>query len=497
VADEVLKSSSSPVTGFGRLARGTAAFAVASVVQRTIGFLLLPIYARVLEPTEYGQIGVITAVSAALGTVLGFGLETAVFRARVQFRDDPARSSAFINTVGGFALTVPLATALVLALALGPGVAEVFDIPVIALQVSLVGTALYASATVVPLALLRAQERLRDYLRLTATQVVINVALMVLLVVVLRLGVLGWMMAVAASSGVLLVRGLFVLGHRWTTDLDGRYLRYALAFGLPLVPHALSHWGLSLSDRAVLGALAAPAEVGAYYVAYQLALPISMIAVALSQGVQPMYAQASVDVAARQAAGAATTHQALVVAGLAGTVAALGPPIVLAALPGDYADAARFIPWIALGVGLFGMYLIPMNAVSVMAGQTKWVWVFTLLAAATNIGLNLVFVPRLGALAAAIDTAVAYAVLLVGVFVYMRRVVAEPLEYDWRRMGVGIGLILAGTASAMMLTPPDPVIALVLRSSIILAVAGLLVLTGVWPLPMGAIRSRAGRWARR
>lgn len=485
------------LSGLARLVRGTAAFAAASIAQRTIAFLLLPLYARVLDPVEYGQIGVITAISAALGTILGFGLETAVFRARVQFRADPAASETFVNTVGGFALVVPLVAALILAAALAASIASIFAVPVAALQVSLLGTALYASATVVPLALLRAQERLRDYLRLTAIQVVLNVALMVLLVVVLRLGVLGWMIAVAISSGVLLVRGLFVLGHRWTTEFDGRYLRYALAFGLPLVPHALSHWGLSLSDRAVLGALADPAEVGAYYVAYQLALPISMIAVALSQGVQPMYAQASVDNAARRAAGAASTHQALIVAGLAGAVAALGPPIVLAVLPSEYADAARFIPWIALGVGLFGLYLIPMNAVSVMAGHTRWVWVFTLLAAVTNVGLNLALVPRIGALAAAIDTAVAYAVLLVGVFAYMRRVVAEPLEYDWRRIGIGIGLIVAGTTSAMMLTPPDPAIALVLRSSIILAVAGLLVLTGVWPLPVNAIRSRAGRWARR
>jgi O-antigen/teichoic acid export membrane protein len=187
----------------------------------------------------------------------------------------------------------------------------------------------------------------------------------------------------------------------------------------------------------------------------------------------------------------------LVVAGLAGAVAALGPPIVLSVLPADYADAARFIPWIAVGVGLFGLYLIPMNAVSVMAGHTKWVWMFTLLAAVTNVGLNLALVPRIGAMAAAIDTAVAYAVLLVGVFLYMRRVVAEPLEYDWRRIGIGIGLIGAGTASAMMLTPPDLAIALVVRALIIIAVAGLLVLTGVWPLPVNAIRSRAGRWARR
>ena len=462
-------------------------FAAASIAQRTIGFLLVPLYARVLEPVEYGQIGVITAISAALGTILGFGLETAVFRAWIRLRDQGAESDVFVNTVGGFALAVPLSAALLLALTIGPSLARAFDVPVLALQIALVGTALATSATVVPLALLRAQERLRDYLRLTATQVVFTVGLMLLLVAVMRLGVLGWMIAIACSSAVLLVRGLAILGHRWTTEVDIAHLREVLAFGLPLIPHALAHWGLSLSDRAVLGALAQPAEVGAYYVAYQFALPIAVLAVAVSQGIQPLYAQASVQIAARRSAAAATTHQIFLVASLAAVVAVVGPPLVQVMLPPEYAGAARFIPWIAVGVGLFGIYLVPMNAVSVMAGRTGWVWVFTLLAAAINVGLNLVLIPRIGALAAAIDTTVAYAVLLVGVSGYMRRVVKDPIDFDWRRIGLGLLVVVLGAGSAMMLTPPEPVIAIALRSLVMVATAATLVMTGLWPVPLGRL----------
>lgn len=463
------------------------AFAAASIAQRTIGFLLVPLYARVLDPVEYGQIGVITAISAALGTILGFGLETAVFRAWIRLRDQGAESDVFVNTVGGFALAVPLSAALLLALTIGPSTARAFDVPVLALQIALVGTALATSATVVPLALLRAQERLRDYLRLTATQVVLSVGLMLLLVAVMGLGVLGWMTATACSSAVLLVRGLAILGHRWTTEVDTGHLREVLAFGLPLIPHALAHWGLSLSDRAVLGALADPAEVGAYYVAYQFALPIAVLAVAVSQAIQPLYAQASVQTASRRSAAAATTHQILFVASLAAAVAAVGPPLVYAMLPPEYAAAARFVPWIAVGVGLFGIYLVPMNAVSVMAGRTGWVWVFTLLAAAVNLGLNLILIPRIGALAAAINTMVAYAVLLVGVSMYMRRVVKDPIDFDWRRISLGLLVLVLGAGSAMMLAPPEPAVAIVLRSLVMVAAVAGLVMTGLWPIPLGRL----------
>ena len=156
-------------------------------------------------------------------------------------------------------------------------------------------------------------------------------------------------------------------------------------------------------------------------------------------------------------------------------------------LPLEYAAAARFIPWIAIGVGLFGLYLVPMNAVSMIAGRTRWVWVFTLLAASINIGLNVVLIPRIGALAAAINTMVAYAVLLVGVSVYMRRVVKDPIDFDWRRIGLGLLVLVLGMASAMMLTPPEPVVAIVLRSLVMVAAVALLVVTGLWPVPLGRL----------
>ncbi len=70
-----------------------------------------------------------------------------------------------------------------------------------------------AAATILPMASLRAQERLTDYLQLTAILVAVTPALTVLLVVVLDQGVTGWMLAYALSTLALLVRGLAILNH--------------------------------------------------------------------------------------------------------------------------------------------------------------------------------------------------------------------------------------------------------------------------------------------
>ena len=123
---------------------------------------------------------------------------------------------------------------------------------------------------------------------------------MVWLVVLVPGGIYGWLVATLASYAVLLVAGLLVLGHRWTGSFEWRHLRFALAFGLPLLPHAISHWALSLSYRAVLGAFVSPNEVGVYNLAYQLPPPISINTVALHQGVMPLYAHASAEASVRR-----------------------------------------------------------------------------------------------------------------------------------------------------------------------------------------------------
>jgi O-antigen/teichoic acid export membrane protein len=265
--------------------------------------------------------------------------------------------------------------------------------------------------------------------------------------------------------------------------MDGRYLAGALAFGLPMIPHALAHWGLSLSDRAILGAFLQSADVGVYYVAYQFGLPISVIAIALTQAVQPLYAEASITEHRDAELARAASHQALVAAFLTMAVAVLGPPAVHAFLPSEYAPAASFVPWIALGHGLFALYFIPMNAITVLSGRNRWVWVVTVTAALVNVGLNLLLVPRIGATAAAINTAVGYAILLFGVSMYMYRVVERPVTFEWARIGLGLMLIVAASASAMLFNPSDPVLGLVIRGGVVALVIVLFATVGLMKIP--------------
>jgi O-antigen/teichoic acid export membrane protein len=131
-----------------------------------------------------------------------------------------------------------------------------------------------------------------------------------------------------------------------------------------------------------------------------------------------------------------------------------------------------------------------------IAGRTGRVWIITVAAAALNIGLNLVLVPRIGAIAAALNTVIGYAALLVGVFVYMRLVCDPPLRFEWTRLAYATGVVLLASLVGLTIGLDQPGLALIVRA-VVLAAAALILALG--PLRdeartmLGVLRPEAGR----
>ena len=168
-----------PASSSARVLRGSIAYTVATLAQRAIGLLLLPIYVRVVGPAEYGQLAIAVTISSAAATVLSFGLETAVFRTYIHLSSEPERRERFVNTLGIFLIVAPaLSVALIAAVLLVP-ISSFFTIRPEAFGLALAGVAVTVPATILPMAILRAQERLADYLRVSVITVVAHTVLMI------------------------------------------------------------------------------------------------------------------------------------------------------------------------------------------------------------------------------------------------------------------------------------------------------------------------------
>jgi O-antigen/teichoic acid export membrane protein len=454
--------------------RSATVFALAAALQRGLQFVLLPLYTRALTPAEYGVLSLVLSVAAAFAILFAFGLDLSIFRTFFEYADDPKRQARFVSSIWRFLLVVPLTFALAIGTFAWVFLGHVGRVSGPDILLALISAAFLVAATTVPLAILRAGKRLRDYLVVTGVAAMGTSGLTLFFVVVLHDGVTGWLIASCIANVCTLAAGAIVLPFQSSLSLDRAGVRRAVLFGLPLLPHFLSQWSLQLADRAICAGLVSAGALGIYSLAANLSVPVMVLVQSLNNGFMPSYATAGTDAAARVALSDMVVLQVAIVTLICLAGALLGGPFVSVASPASYQGAGRLVPWLVLGYGFMGFYYIPMNGATLGAGRGRFAWIATATSAATNVALLYIFVPRDGIYAAAVASAVGYLVLLATIAIYAAGR-GNPVAYPWSRIVPALLLASLLFAASAMLTPSHGVTALAVRSLIVaLAVPAIL-----------------------
>jgi O-antigen/teichoic acid export membrane protein len=437
-----------------KLVGASAIYGLGSVLVRGLGFLLLPLYTRYLTPAEYGIVALTVTITVVLGMLYPLGLRGAVSRTYYDSGTDEERKErlgtlwiAMLLSAAGMALLLDR---------VGPQLAAAVlpEVPFRPYLRLAVWTAFLGVLGITPLVLLQAQERPAAYVAVTLWTALTTTAMTVWLVVrgggaegYLRGALIGG--ALAAVPYLLLtirqVRLVFRVG----------VLLPALAFSLPLVPHALAGWALEMSDRAILTRLVPLREVGLYALGYQLGAAMGLLTTAFNAAWVPFLFGTL-----KQEGEAAHSKLARLVTYYAMALCFIGlgwsllveHAIVLVAGP-QFRDAYRITWWVVGGTICGGLYLIPTNLLF-WRQRTGVIPLLTLASGAANVGLNLWLVPRHGVIAAAWSTLIAYAMLLLLTWRSAERHHVFPYEY--RRLGLIAGLGLALFLAGQLLPFPSP-----------------------------------------
>ena len=278
----------------GGLVRRASVYLLANVANALLPFALLPVLVRELGPAEYGTLGLFTSSLGFFSVVLGLG---GVGYARASYHKLGAEEyRAGLGAVLGifFAATAvavlglagAIAAGLFESAAAGASAAVVVPWPVLAL--GLLGGACQFAFTL-RLALWQMGERPAPYGRalLAAT------ALSLLLSLVLVFGWdLGWQgRAWGVVLPLLLLGGGAVVALLWRGEARWAGARAmlprVLAYSLPLVPHALAASAIPFCERSALAGSAGLAEAGLFFAAFQLALPVRILANSINLAFKP------------------------------------------------------------------------------------------------------------------------------------------------------------------------------------------------------------------
>ena len=451
------------------LAVNLSVYGVGDVAVQLASFLLLPVYTVVLSPTEYGAIALLMIVEQVMRSLNRWGIDASFMRFYYDCPDIRSRRELastiffFLAAVSGSLTVAAVAAAPLIAVPLFGG----SDFTS-ALRIVFVTTA-FGSVSFLPFYVLRIEGRARSFVALTFANNLATLLLKLLLVVVLRKGVLGVVLSdlivAIGLAAILLPRYAALIRPVFST----RALRACLRFGLPRVPHGFAHQVIAGVDRFTLSRFAQLQQVGIYNVGATIGLGLKLFLSAFETAWAPFYFREMNSAGAHRTFRTISTYVfgvlALLVAGLASVAQDL---VRLMTVPRFY-NAGEIVPWIGLGVGLQGIYLLTSIGLNITK-RTAYYPAATGTAAVAAVVTSLLLVPRFGALGAAWANVVAYGVLAAVGMAFSQRF--YPISYEWPRiMRIAAAGILAVIA-ARIVAPPTvaPAIGLLVRGSCAVAV---------------------------
>jgi O-antigen/teichoic acid export membrane protein len=448
------------------LSKNITIYGLGDVAVSIVSFFLLPVFVDYLDARDYGVLGILGSIEVIGKIVFRFGLDGSFMRFFYDCEGDDERRR-LASTIFFFLLAlngVVLAPLLIFA----PGIAA-----------ALFGTTVYSTAlrlllvntfaigfTFLPFHVLRIERQSTIFSALTLARSVMTIALRIVFVILLRMHVTGIYLA-----DVLVTAGVMVALAQWFAPLirpafSWKTLRETLAFGLPRVPHAGAQQVMAVGDRFILNMFAKVDEVGVYQIAVSFGLTEKLFLSAFESAWAPFYYATVRDADARRVFRVVTTYGFAVLVLLTAGLSATGRDLVEAMThgrimaPSDprWVDVGTVITWTAIGVLLQGVYLLTSIGLN-LTKRTQYYPIATSVAAATNVGLNFVLIPRFGMVGAAWANGACYAVQAILGYAFSQRF--YEISYEWGRLaraaaaGV-IACVVARAVPAIHLSSVDP-----------------------------------------
>lgn len=448
-----------------RLAGSSAVYGVGTILLRALNFLLLPLYTQYLAPSDYGVVTLAATVTSVLGIIYPLGLHGAV--TRFYFTTDDAHERR--RLMGTFWLAM-IGVSLVLAVLLdhtaGPALARLFpDVPFSPFLRIGIWTAFFNVFSLVPLAVMQAEERPAPYVAASVVSALLGAAGTLIGVVFLRLGATGYLLGVLAGSAAAAIMFVALTLRSIAFRPAWGGLAAGLAFALPLIPHGLASWVLDLSDRVLLGHYVATADVGRYALAVQFGAILGIVGTALNNAWVPfVYRRHAEGETGRDSFGSLSTAFAAVVTFGGVALALLGGDAIRLVTAAGYHPAAALVPWLVGGYWFAALYYLPC-AFLFVSGRTGWVSLVTLISGAVNVGANLFLMPRYGVAAAAWTTFGSYGLMAVLAWIAGQR--AYPVRYAYGSLAMLGALGVAAVAAGLVLAPAGRFAAVALHLAIV------------------------------
>jgi len=439
---------------FRRLFHDTLIYGSGRVALQVFAVVLVPIWTRVFDPSDYGIIETLATAVAALTLIASLGLESASQRSYFDYAEETERRRVLSTTLIALLMSSVVLTAV--------GLAFRHEIAARLLGSDTYSVLVVLGVAAIPLALLTnfTQEIMRlrhqpwHYAIVSLVGGVAVIAFSLIFVIGLDQHLRGYYLGVVAGTTIALVLGAIFVRDAVRPVFDGDKLRVMLAYGLPLVPVAASTWVLQLADRFFLLHYSTLHELGLYGVGYRLANVLLLATTAFSLAWAPLMLEVHAQDAETERALRVRTLNYVTFMLCFGAVvlSAYAWEIFHTITAPSFAEAYKVVGLLAGSIVFMGMNAVTISGTSI-ARRTGYLARYTIYASIVNIALNFVLIPSFGMVGAALATFLTYGLL--AALYYYRSEQLDPAPFEHRRVALVLAVAAAvgGIATFIHVSP--------------------------------------------
>ena len=381
-------------------------YTIANILLKGVAFLTLPIFTRLLTTTDFGKYNTYIAYEGLLTAIVGLGLYGTVKNAKLDFKE---KFEDYLSSVLFLSLIV-LVMILVIA-----NCFYHFYANIIGFSRCVVNCMIFQSFGSYLLffygSKLNIEFKYRSYIGLSCINTIGNVIVSILLILFVfpNERFLGRIVGSAIPLILIgIILSIYIL-YKGKVFLNYKYWKYALAIGIPLIPHVISQSLLSQFDRVMITNLVGSSESGIYSYIYTLCTILYVISISMDNAWNP-WIYINLDSKNEENIKAHSKDYISFFATLTIGFMCSIPEIVLLFAGSEYWSGMDLILSISMANFFIFLYQLPVG-IEYFYKKTKYISIGTVAATICNLCLNYVFIKIFGYKAAAYTTLLSYVLL--------------------------------------------------------------------------------------
>jgi O-antigen/teichoic acid export membrane protein len=400
-----------------KLGKQTAIYGFGSILNKMLGFILIPLYNNFIPIGEYGNLAVMEITILFLTSILHFGIFTGHQRYFfIEKEKNNYGTFLFNNYSGNLVITLILILPFLvfsshISVLFFDNISQTHNLRIMFWIV------VAEILCTVPFQILQFEEKPGRYILLSIFKLTLSFLLTIYFVKYLFLGIEGILYArLIGGAATSLIFLIFIIIPRLTYKLDFSLLWLSIRFGLPAIAGNIGYLIFQMNDRYMLNWLSTDIETGKYSFGYKIANFINLIFVSTigMSFVPSIFSREKDENNTRYYRKMLTYYCFLIAFIILGFLFFYKDLLALVARNKDYFDGLAVVPVLSLSFMVMGMNFFV--GIGLFLKNKMHLFLFPSLAAVIlNIVMNFIFIPLWGMMGAAYSTLcsqVVYTVIL-------------------------------------------------------------------------------------